>query len=97
MMPRAGLASVSMPPPPKARLVTIRSLEVGRVAVALNDIAVADLSQRTTTLSSIVGRTVSGIIGQDVLLKHHAVIDVAGSTLYLMADGRVPTPTSTCR
>lgn len=75
----------------QSRLETLR---VGSVEVRQGRIATADLSQLVNVLGRLSNRQVSGILGQDVMKTHHAVIDVAGPILYLMVDPKRPAPVS---
>jgi clan AA aspartic protease (TIGR02281 family) len=83
----------------KARQVRIESLEVGSVAVRQRRIMVSDLSQFVEVLGRMSSRPVQGIIGQDVMKEHRAVIDVARPVLYLMERDRdpAPVPAESCR
>jgi len=76
----------------QARLVRIDSLQLGGVAIRQNRIVLADLSQVVSALGRMSDRPVSGIIGQDVLGEHRAVIDVPRSILYLIEADEDPTP-----
>lgn len=82
----------------KARQAKLESLELGEVAIRQKRIMTADLSHVSRLLEPISGKTVYGIIGQDVLKEHRAVIDVDNSLLYLVRDDRdpAPVPPETC-
>ncbi len=60
--------------------------------VRQNRVVTADLGQLLRTLGQVSGTTVYGIVGQDVLKEHRAIIDVARPMLYLMAADRDPAP-----
>ncbi len=79
--------------------VGIRSLRVGAVDIRQRRIVTTDLSQLLGVMSRVTGRTVYGIIGQDVLQEHRAIIDVARPMLYLMEEDSdpAPVPVERCR
>lgn len=76
----------------QARRVSIDSFTIGPVDVRQNRIVTSDLGQLLTVLGQSTGTTVNGIIGQDVLGEHRAMIDVARPMLYLMEADRDPAP-----
>ena len=78
--------------PLQARQVELKSLRIGGVAVREGRIMVSDLSQIGRVLGPVSGGTIAGIIGQDVMKEHRAVIDVSGPILYLMSEDRDPGP-----
>ena len=65
---------------------------IGGVAIRQSRIMMTDLGQVTNLLSPISGSKVYGIIGQDVLKEHRAVIDVAKPLLYLVPEDKDPAP-----
>lgn len=77
-----------------ARQVRVESLQIANVAVRQPRVLVADLGQLLSALGEVSGREVSGIIGQDILNEHRAIIDVARPMLYLMEKNREPAPVS---
>lgn len=77
-----------------ARQVRVESFQIANVAVRQRQILVADLGQLLNQLVEISGREVSGIVGQDILNEHRAIIDVARPMLYLMEEDREPAPVS---
>ena len=77
-----------------ANQVGIQSLRVGAVDIRQRRIVTTDLSQLLGVMNRLTGRTVYGIIGQDVLQEHRAIIDVARPMLYLMEQDRDPAPVS---
>ena len=94
--PGAGVAiggSVS------ARQVSIESLELGGVAVRQRRIVVARLGNLTAAMGPLAGGDVHGLIGQDVLNEHRAVIDMDRPLLYLIEEDRdpAPVPSDRCR
>lgn len=74
----------------KASQAPIQSLEIGGVPIRQRRIMMTELGQVTNLLSPISGGRVYGIIGQDVLKEHRAVIDVAKPLLYLVREDRAP-------
>jgi clan AA aspartic protease (TIGR02281 family) len=76
----------------RARQVSIDSFRVGPVDVRQGRIVTADLGQLLESLSRFTGTEVYGLVGQDVLTEHRAIVDVAGPMLYLMAEDREPAP-----
>ena len=76
----------------RASRVPIDGFEIGPVRVRQSRVVSSDLGQLLTVLSRVSGMTVSGIIGQDVLGEHRAMIDVAKPMLYLMEADRDPAP-----
>jgi len=75
-----------------ASQVRIDSLVLGGVSVRQRNIVVANLSQLTAAMRPLAGGHVHGLIGQDVLNEHRAVIDVARPILYLIAADEEPGP-----
>jgi len=82
-----------------ARQVAIDSFKIGPITVRQSRVVTADLGQLLTALGKISGSEVSGIVGQDVLNEHRAIIDVARPMLYLMEEDRnpAPVPAERCR
>lgn len=82
-----------------ARQVGVDSFTIGDVAIRQRRVVIADLGQLLAALGTASGREVSGVIGQDVLDEHRAIIDVARPMLYIMEDEREPAPVdaATCR
>jgi hypothetical protein len=76
----------------KARQVRIDSFSLGEVDIRQNRIVTSDLGNLLRVLGRATGTTVNGIIGQDVLNEHRAIIDVARPMLYLMEADRDPSP-----
>ena len=77
----------------KASQSRIDSLTIGGVPIRQSRIMVSDLSQIARLLEPLSGgRTIHGIIGQDVMKEHRAVIDVAAPILYLIAADEDPAP-----
>jgi predicted aspartyl protease len=75
-----------------ANQVAIEGMRIGAVEIRRDRIVTADLGQLLRVLGRVTGGTVYGIIGQDVLKEHRAIIDVARPMLYLMAEDRGPSP-----
>jgi predicted aspartyl protease len=76
----------------QARRSLVKSFRFGPVQVRQNRVLTADLGQLLRTLGQVSGTTVYGIVGQDVLKEHRAIIDVARPMLYLMEADRDPAP-----
>ena len=76
----------------RASRALIDSFTIGPVSVRQRRIVTADLGQLLQSLSRMSGTTVYGIIGQDVLNEHRAIIDVSRPMLYLMVADRDPAP-----
>lgn len=75
-----------------ARQASVESFTMGGIDVRQRRVLIADLGQLLASLGNVAGRPVSGIIGQDVLSAHRAVIDVSRPMLYVMAEDRDPAP-----
>ena len=82
-----------------AKQVGIEKLAIGAVPIRQTRIIAADIGQISGILGPLAGGTVYGIIGQDVMKEHRAVIDVARPMLYLIRDDRdpAPVPAEQCR
>ena len=82
----------------KAGFSTIDSLAIGGVDIRQRRLMTADLSQVVKLLGPLAGGAqISGIIGQDVMKEHRAVIDVAKPILYLIAADADPAPVAADR
>jgi clan AA aspartic protease (TIGR02281 family) len=83
----------------KAQQVKLDRLEIGGVSIRRGQVMTSDLSQLVQILGTASRGEISGIIGQDVMKEHRAVIDVARPILYLVADDRdpAPVPAERCR
>jgi clan AA aspartic protease (TIGR02281 family) len=81
----------------KARQVEIERMEIGGLPIRQSRIMSADLSQLTRFLGPLSGSTIYGLIGQDVMKEHRAVIDVAKPILYLVEADEDPAPVSADR
>lgn len=79
-----------------ARLWGLKDLSIGPVPVRQRTIVTTDLSQVTGALSRLSDTPISGIVGQDVMKAHQAVIDVAGPTLHLLQPGSGPVAPEAC-
>jgi hypothetical protein len=73
-----------------AQLVGIKQLRIGGVPIRIDRIAAADLGRVLDLLRPGAGKPIHGIIGQDVLVEHRAVLDVARASLYLIAEDYEP-------
>lgn len=61
---------------------TVESMQIGESKVALDAIYIMDLSHVLDALSPFTEHKIDGVIGQDFLQSHHAIIDIAEDTLY---------------
>ena len=75
-----------------ARQVAIDGLALDGVEIRQHRIAIADLGQLMNAMTPLAGGTVHGLIGQDVLNEHRAVIDMDRPLLYLIEEDRDPAP-----
>jgi hypothetical protein len=82
-----------------ARQVTIESLAFGRIKLRQRRMVITDLGSIGDALAPLAGGAVHGIIGQDVLKEHRAVIDVERPLLYLIEadENPEPVPAERCR
>jgi predicted aspartyl protease len=82
-----------------ARQVAIESLALGGVKVRQRRMVVTDLGSIGDALAPLSGGAVHGLIGQDVLKEHRAVIDVKRPILYLIEadEDPAPVPAERCR
>lgn len=75
-----------------ARQVRLESLVIGPVPIRRSQVMTSDLGAIVKVLSPLSRAAISGIIGQDVMKEHRAVIDVARPILYLMSADADPSP-----
>lgn len=75
-----------------ARAVAVDSFTMGDMTVRQRRVLVADLGGLLDSLGQVSGREISGLIGQDVMNEHRAIIDVKRPMLYVMAEDREPAP-----
>lgn len=82
-----------------ARQISIDSLTLGKIAVRQRRMIVTDLGSIGDALAPLAGGAIHGIIGQDVLKEHRAVIDVERPLLYLVEadEDPAPVPAERCR
>ncbi|MFN3521863.1 MAG: aspartyl protease family protein [Phenylobacterium sp.] len=71
---------------------SIEELRLGGVDTRHRHLMLADLSQMVGALGRLSPEPIQGIIGQDLMREHRAVIDVARPMLYLQADDADPAP-----
>lgn len=76
----------------RASQASIDSFEIGSVPIRQDRIVIADLGQLLTSLGQVADQDVAGIVGQDALTEHRAIIDAARPMLYLMEDDTDPAP-----
>ena len=75
-----------------ARQVGIESLSLGTVPIRQRHMVLTDLGPLGDALAPLAGGAVHGLIGQDVLKEHRAVIDVERPLLYLIKSDQEPGP-----
>lgn len=75
-----------------AQQAAIDSFAIAGTEIRQGRIVLADMAQLLGSLAQIAGEDVAGLIGQDVLKEHRAIVDVARPMLYLMAEDRNPAP-----
>jgi hypothetical protein len=80
-----------------ARQVRIESLSLGPVPTRQRRIMTTDLSQLTRMLEPMAGAPIHGIIGQDLMKEHRAVVDVAAPAVHLIEPDRDPAPVPAAR
>jgi predicted aspartyl protease len=82
-----------------ARQVRIEGLSFGDVPVRQRRMVLTDLGALGDALAPLAGGAVHGLIGQDVLKEHRAVIDVERPLLYLIEADKdpAPVPAERCR
>jgi hypothetical protein len=73
-------------------LARVETMRIGGVDIRQGRIAVANVSQVADVLGPLTGEDVHGIIGQDVLAEHRAVIDVARPILHIIEADEDPAP-----
>ena len=76
----------------QASRASIDALRLGSVDIGQEHVVLADLSQVQGPLARLAGAPIHGIVGQDVMGEHGAVIDVAKAILYLREAGSTPAP-----
>lgn len=76
----------------QARQTGIEHFAIGDVEVRLRRIMVTDLGQIANMLSPMAGSQVHGIVGQDAMKEHRAVIDVSRSVVHLIPGDAEPAP-----
>ena len=76
----------------KAQQVKLESLVIGGVPIRGSRIMTSDLSQLVQMLGTLSRSEIAGLIGQDVMKEHRAVVDVARPILYLIPDDKAPSP-----
>jgi hypothetical protein len=73
-------------------IARIDSLEISGMDIRAQRIAIANIAHVGDVLGPLSGETIHGIIGQDVMTEHRAVIDVARPMLYLIEADAEPAP-----
>nr|WP_314444149.1 retropepsin-like aspartic protease [uncultured Sphingomonas sp.] len=80
-----------------ARQVSVEGLRIGAIAARQSRVVVADMGQLLGALSRATNGTVYGLIGQDILKEHRAVVDVARPMLYMIPQDQDPSPVPASR
>ena len=82
-----------------AKQVRIDDFSIGEVPTRQNRIMTTDLSQLTGLLAPLARQPIHGIVGQDVMKEHRAVVDVAGPVVHMIEADRdpAPVPAERCR
>ncbi|MEW9856497.1 aspartyl protease family protein [Novosphingobium sp. M1R2S20] len=75
-----------------ARLAQVDSFQLGLLEISQDRVVIADMGRLLGQLSRVGGEDVAGIVGQDVLKEHRAIIDVPRPMLYLLETGSTPSP-----
>lgn len=66
-----------------AQSFNVDSLKIQNFKTNTTHIFAMDLSHVVNALNSISSVPIAGVIGQDILVAHEAIIDIASNTLYL--------------
>ena len=97
-LPAAGRGGgVAIGGPVTGRLARIRSLEIAGIPIRQRQMVVADIGNLMAAMRPLAGGAVHGLIGQDVLNEHRAVIDMDGPLLYLIRGDHDPAPVAPAR
>lgn len=101
LTPGAGAAptAIGIGGPLNARQARVDSFEIGGIPIRARRVVVAAIGQVSASLARFTGTEIHGILGQDVLGEHRAVIDVPRGILYLIEADRdpAPVPAALCR
>jgi predicted aspartyl protease len=76
----------------ETHMASVDDLTLGAVAVAVERVAVMDLSHVNDQLMAIGEARVDGVVGADILNRHAALIDYGPPGLYLRTDEPSPRP-----
>lgn len=76
----------------RASQAGLDSFAIGPITIRQRTVVLADVGQLLGALGQVAGEDVAGLIGQDVMNEHRAIIDVARPMLYLMEEDRAPGP-----
>ena len=91
-LPSIPIPAVSIAGAGQAQQMRLDSMTVGGMPVRQSTIMVADLGALSQVLGPLSGGRLDGLIGQDLLDEHRAVIDVARPMLYMIAADQDPAP-----
>ncbi|MFN3514813.1 MAG: retropepsin-like aspartic protease [Phenylobacterium sp.] len=94
LTPQRGItgAAVGLGGALQATRAGVEGLRIGEVDLRQRHVMVADLSQLESSLGRLTRSPIHGIVGQDVLRAHRAVIDVSRPMLYLRQENSAPAP-----
>jgi hypothetical protein len=94
LTPQRGVtgAAVGLGGGMKATRASVETLQIADVQIRQRHLMIADLSQLESILGRLTRSPIHGIVGQDVLREHRAVIDVARPMLYLRKEKTPPAP-----
>ena len=81
----------------EATSARIDEFRIGPVPIRQDRIMVTDLGELARLLGPLADGDVHGIVGQDVMNEHRAVIDVARPILYLIEADEEPAPVASGR
>ena len=67
-----------------SREYALQSIQIGKQDVKLSRITATDLTAVVKELTARNNVSVDGVIGQDILVTHEAIVDIAANRLYLL-------------
>lgn len=89
---RVPAAAIGLGGGQMASRASVATLQLGEVKARQTHVMLADLSSLETALGPLSRDRIDGIIGQDLMREHRAVIDVAKPMLYLQREDVAPSP-----
>lgn len=72
------------------RFTEVASLGVGALQVGPTEMGIMDLGAVMEKLDAIGDGAADGVLGADFLIRHRAIVDVSGESLYLTSAGAAP-------